>query len=679
MLAFVAVLVLGLLAYVPGRSLLRALAPGGRGGERVLFELLLGNAALGLLGFALGELGFFSLLGVVAGLALIAVLATLAAGAGVAAASAESGFGAGAAAAILALALAWVMPPFDSTLYGHDSSVYVASGRYLADHGSIAISDPTIEAMPMATRVQLFPSYGREPGEPPFVRLAGGLLLPDLDRAVVLPAFHHILAVWVGLAYAVGGDAAVTAPAAYFAALAVLALAAFTRRLGGAAGVIALLGLALWSVPQYWYSRFLMPEVPSQFFLWGGLAAAGASFERPRQGLGIVAGLGLGMAGLLRVDGLAHLAAALALWLVFVPDRWPATRGFAPALILLALYAVVHQVFFPTHYLGEVVGLLRYFGASLAGLGWAAAPLGLVLLATAAGARALGGARNLLVRLGAGAAFVAYVAISFGYTRPDWGTVFGWLATYAGVPLLLAGGAGAFLWARRAPTPAERFALLLGLLVLAQVAYDPRVTPAPLWAIRRFVPVALPTLLIAAALCFDSLWARGRRLVAAALVTVIALGAGGSTVLAYRTSAFEEASVHVRAIAATLPDDAVVILEPDFAIASQLHIALWTATGHPTYLLVPQMDESLTVLLQALGDRPVYWIGADDPATMALVARIGTATTAYRFALATRRMGWYEPRDDLGVRQVTVSTYRLHARPAPAGSAARDSKPPALQ
>src|SRR5205814_923073 len=83
---------------------------------------------------------------------------------------------------------------------------------------------------------------------------------------------------------------------------------------------------------QYWYSRFLMPEIPSQYFLWAGLWAGALSLSSGASRLGALSGLAVGVAGLMRLDVLIHVAAGLALWKAFAPRHsWPAGRGFATA------------------------------------------------------------------------------------------------------------------------------------------------------------------------------------------------------------------------------------------------------------------------------------------------------------------------------------------------------------
>src|SRR5439155_1493538 len=165
--------------------------------------------------------------------------------------------------ALLIAGYLWAFPPFDTSLFGLDSSLYLASGVHIAEHGSLVIHDPTVALIPLAERVQWFPLYHPESNTPPFLRVGGGLLLADLASDRVLPAFQPLLSVWVAIFSAIGGDQAMAAPITYFGALA----------------------------------------------LWTALARR---------------------------------------------QSWPAGRGFAPALLLMAAYALVHQLWFPTHYFAEM-------------------------------------------------------------------------------------------------------------------------------------------------------------------------------------------------------------------------------------------------------------------------------------------------------------------------------------
>jgi len=660
MAALVAVLALGLMAYVPGRYLLRLFTPDPaeplRG--RLLLELLLGNTAVGLSALALAEAGIFSLGNVLTCLAFLAVGAALA------------GRGHGSPAYVrtdlagigfAALVVLWVWPPFDTSLFGWDSSVYIASGRSLARHGSLPFVDPTVEEIPRDARTAFFPSYGIEAGRSPFLRAAGGLLLTSLDSPRVLPAFHPLLSSWVALATRIGGDGAAAAPAPYFAALAVWAVALFAYTLSGGVTAALVTSLLLLSAPQYWYSRFLMPEVPSQFFLWAGLAAATASCDTRNGLLGAVAGLGFGMAGLMRLDGLAHTLAALALWKALTPGSvWPAARGFVPAFALVALWAVLHQVLFPTHYYAEVLSLLERGLTSLFGdlpqLLGATAVLG-VVAASAAATRAHRWTRGAM-RIGAAAVFAAYIAATVMTTRPRPGESMEWLTLYFGWPLLAAAAAGGVLWATTGRRRSERFALLLSLVVLFQLVYDPRVTPAPLWAVRRFVPVVLPAILLAAGLAIGEIAHRRRWLAGVACLACLA-GIATRNAVTYGGNPLQGTVEHVRALGGLLPPDAVVIFDPSFAVDSQAHIALWGLADHPAYVLDAAMRESLLALRGALSSRPLYWLGRPTDSGHAALHEIAEPVATYRFSVNTRRLDWYDTREESVVRDNTIWLYRL--------------------
>src|SRR5262249_18287121 len=134
---------------------------------------------------------------------------------------------------LLIAAYAWAFPAFDTSLFGSDSTVYLASGIHIAEHGSIVVHDPAVLSLQPARCAECFPAYYRGTNTPPFMRVGGGLLLNDLDSDRVLPAFQPLLSVWVAISYAIGGDAAAAAPITYFAALFLWAFATFAATLAG--------------------------------------------------------------------------------------------------------------------------------------------------------------------------------------------------------------------------------------------------------------------------------------------------------------------------------------------------------------------------------------------------------------------------------------------------------------
>ena len=661
-------LTVALLAYVQGRSTLPLFI--GKHAEspayRLLLELLLGNAWVSVEGLLLADIGYFSA-GRMVALGLLVCAAAVAARRWRQRESTKFPYGTGDAVgmAILIAAYLWAAPAFDTSLFGADSSMYLASGIHISTHGGIAFHDPAVAALSPAQRALLFPSYVRGGHTPPFLRTPGGLLMPRLSDDLVLPAFHPLFSVWVGLFYGLGGDRALAAAITYFAALSIWALVVFASELGGVGAAAFAAALLAVMAPQHWYSRFPMPEVPSQYFLWAGLVAGVWSFRSPRTWIGALAGIGVGVACLMRLDNLAHILAGLALWKAFAPSSsWPAGRGFTAAFAVLAAYAVLHQLWFPTHYLTEIrrnllgarLILEAHPWAWLLTAGVAAATVFFGLRAGLAGRRRWGA---LGLRLGALGCLLAYAAISFLEPTASVATQLQWIIKYLSWPVLVAAGVGLALWPAFACNPAQRFVPALGLLVGASLVCDPRVTPAALWGIRRFLPIALPVAIVAAALALEQLRRRAPRLVTlAALAGVLGplLPRFAST---YALPAYRGGIEYTRAIGALIPPGSIVVGDPSLFVPSQLHVALWATRDVEPFVLGSRMTRSLLVLTQALRGRRIFWMGPADqpPADIDHLQFEPVAT--YQFSIGMRFMEPYEERDDFSFRQVALGIYEL--------------------
>jgi len=108
----------------------------------------------------------------------------------------------------LAVALcATLLPAIDTTLLSQDASIHRAAGRWLARNGSLAIPDPTLEALDGHERLILFSGGSMSDKRTSLVRVPGGVVIPSLDQTVAYPSFSHLLSVWVALAYSVAGEA----------------------------------------------------------------------------------------------------------------------------------------------------------------------------------------------------------------------------------------------------------------------------------------------------------------------------------------------------------------------------------------------------------------------------------------------------------------------------------------
>src|SRR5262249_32007529 len=142
-----------LLLYAPGRFLLAANPPSGRG-SRLLREVLLSMCCASWIGFVLAELGWFSLPALLTPLALVCLIARWRIG------PARQGYGRDdlIGVAVVASTWLWVAPPLDTRILGADSSGYLAAGVHLSRHETLIIHDPTLARLSPDLKRALFPS-----------------------------------------------------------------------------------------------------------------------------------------------------------------------------------------------------------------------------------------------------------------------------------------------------------------------------------------------------------------------------------------------------------------------------------------------------------------------------------------------------------------------------------------
>jgi hypothetical protein len=371
----------------------------------------------------------------------------------------------------------------------------------------------------------------------------------------------------------------------------------------------------------------------------------------------------------MRLDGLGHTIVALAVWKAVRTEPLVASGArFRAGVRPRDFYAALHQVLFPTHYLAEVEGLVRGSGGA-ARLEWRNMIAGAVILTgrLAMHSPTSRGWVESLLRIAAAVFAIAYAAATLSTTRPDPGPPFGWLVLYAGWPILprrrQAGWCG-----RCAPIALGALRSAARFRRPGAARVRPARHPAPLWAVRRFVPLVLPVILISAALLLERL-GRSRRWLLVAGTAVFLAGIYSRNAITYGRDAFTSSADHVQALAAMLPPDAVVVFDPQFAVDTQFHIALWGEADIPAYLLASDMRAPLSALRATFSRRPLYWVGAGSEAGSAGMGDIADPVASYRFNVVTRRVDWYDAREDLGMRDTTLWLYRL--RPP--------SEPPALQ
>ncbi len=414
-----------------------------------------------------------------------------------------------------------------------------------------------------------------------------------------------------------------TAIAPILIALAVWSVVLFA---GEAVGTLAAAATALLLVGNFafwWFGRFAMAEPLTCALLWGGLVLLGRALAERRHGTALAAGALIGLAGLARTETFLFVAAASALWVLAerVGPRMAvsAAAGFAAVLAFAA--TIVREA--PSHHLAylrnegglHVLALMPRL--TEAWQNGAVALACVVVSALVLGAGVLGRRRGFGFARGA---LAALAVLMIGRERAHLCATrrmtvapsrhLGWLAAYCSWPLLAFAPVGVVVLWRRGPV--ARLAVILLLLVGTVFLLNPRVAPYQPWAIRRFLPVVIPGLTIAAAAAIARLAETRRRALGGLVAIVVALGIVALEVrpiLAVRSLPYFAGSFgSVGELAKRFPPDAVVVFDSSFADL-QFQVPLWLAHGRETMMVSgdgPFWHETMRSLLA--GQRRVYWV-----------------------------------------------------------------------
>jgi hypothetical protein len=492
-------LLLLVLLYLPGHFLGRRLVGKGDGrAETVLLRLSVSAAVATPLLVLLAIAGWFTVPVVAASLAVCSCGAwALGCGCNRSSPASRWDFR---ALVLVAGSLALYARPAEYVINSRDPGVYTVFADRLARTGELLKYDPLVDAV---SGFHTFVEGIKYPG----FYISGG------DQ--IVPQFFPGPFAWLGFGNLVGGLWGSLYVVPVFGALSVGAAFLLGGELFGRwAGLLGGALLAV-SYTQVWWSRHPSSEVMTQFFVLSGLWLAVRFLRNEEPVTGVMAGVLLGGAMLVRVDGFLAAAAIPALFGYDLLLRRPVRRWLLPG-IPLAVFAGASLL-----YLNTVGGRYLYLIYSEHGLG-----------------RALGYVPYAVVT-------AAVILTAFWFVRRRWGArLAGWLEVHgrdlsllgaiwiAGLvlwayfvlplppeslpigsreldayrtqvlvrmvwfttpPVALLGLAGFLLAARRLDTGR---ALLLGTFLAFGALYTaiPNVAPDLPWATRRFVPAAFPVL-----------------------------------------------------------------------------------------------------------------------------------------------------------------------------------------
>jgi hypothetical protein len=245
-------------------------------------------------------------------------------------------------AALTAFGLGW--PPDEMILGGWDPGVYLHTGAELARQGTLRFEIPELAALNEFEQ----PVISRELWgiKEPF----GGMrLLPD---GRLSPGFYHLFPSLLAVAWAVGGVRAMLAVNPLLGFCAVLAFHALAARVLDRRAAAAAAWLFALNVAQLWQLGFPTAELLTQVLLLGGLALLSDAARGGRPLDALLGGAAFGLALLCRYDTVMFLVPWLMMLLLAWPDV-PHRRALGLALAVLALLVgqvALYQRWIATYY-----------------------------------------------------------------------------------------------------------------------------------------------------------------------------------------------------------------------------------------------------------------------------------------------------------------------------------------
>ncbi|MBI1882812.1 MAG: glycosyltransferase family 39 protein [Chlamydiae bacterium] len=404
---------------------------------------------------------------------------------------------------LLASALFYLKP--HEYITGHwDPGVYLNTGYHIAQHGSIEITDPLLSQM-TSEEMKIF--VDPKPGTP----LYPGFYLKNALDGTFIPQFYHVYPVWISIFFKIFGAHGALFVNFVFSLLALWTWALLVEEISNrrvAFMATILLGL---SIPQIWITRFPASEILSQYFIFSVLYTF-LKFEKEKKKFwGVLAGLSLGAALLTRPTGILLLP-NLAFHLAFRerPKLKRSDLSWATPLALASLHLVLQGYFFTKYYLHEIshffilnlqerkiilLGTLTLSTFFLFHLIWrktkwkySVGTLAKWLLAT------------ILLSLGI---YAYFIRPRSGYGPDDPNLIC--LSWFMGPPSIILAIFGITAWSDQELKRKNLFVFSSFLSECLFFLYKKSILSTYPWALKRFVPLVVPSIAIFAAYALEKM------------------------------------------------------------------------------------------------------------------------------------------------------------------------------
>ena len=547
------------------------------------------------------------------------------------------------AAALITLAwFAYNVRYYAQDVYAtRDPATYGITARWLMDHSSLNIHvHPEVFGSPSGSTLD-----------------SAGFQV--VSRGTLHAQGNHLLPALMSLAGSVFGTTALLQANVALGALALFVLFGLARRIVGAPLALLVMTTLAVSMPFVYVSRDAYSEPLLLLFLMGGLALLHRAIISGRVADFALAGFVAGCSAMVRVDSygalLAVVFAAIAVVAVAGVGRRRAAAVRAAAVIAGAVAPILVGWFDLTQLSREYYGqlhrnitlqLLALFALVVAGpaIAW---------LAWRPALRARLAAADAQRRITTAAAVLLVAGFAFLASRPLWqethvarlngnlekmqrasgvpvdGTrlyneqAVNWQAMYLGWPTVVLAVAGyAVLVAAlvRHRCYALVGTLVMGLIMSGLYLWDCQIVADQPWASRRFVPVVIPLLLVAAAAALRALWSWQRALVWARALAVVAgalMVAVPASITQPMAQVRDEAGQlrQLRAICAAVGSDGAVV-ELDRDTKAGYGQAIRSYCGVPTIAVVGAVPAQLASIRAAVtAHGRTLFLLSEDPAT----------------------------------------------------------------
>jgi len=438
--------------------------------------------------------------------------------------------------------------PHEFVFGAADAGVYVNMGAHIARTGSLLVYDEEVARLDRAAYPGLFRE--QQPGSGARYYHFPGFYLSDSRPGLVIPQFFALQAVSIAIFTSIGGVQAGLYATPMWGVLGVAAVYFFARSLFGRRAAFLAAILLGFTPTQNWFARYPTAEVLTQACLFAGLYALSRALARntPAVGWGILAGLWIGFIFLARIDMIlvAVVLIGALIGLALIREWHSGLTAFVITFGLMSIHSVVHAFVLAWPY---TWGTYRSVFSALIGDRWPWFMLGAIAALFMVGFmvrafRRLDSARRARFAKYARASIIVVMIVAAGYTyfiRPyreapqavvNWYDAsnvvitnhenlvrIGWYVTPLGLAVAL-GGLCAMCWRER--SVAIRLFVAIGLLSTVVYVANILNNPHQIYAMRRYVPVVIPAIVVWGAYGLAAASrVRDRRVVALAAIAAV--------------------------------------------------------------------------------------------------------------------------------------------------------------